>query len=105
MYLIFRDTNREVITEKPHDSQLIAMIVSQSLGKFHFDIAEIDLRGDVESCNFYEKVSDTKVRRVSTCGGAIAWNIYRNLAQEFPEINFHFRVMPPPGPLFEDTDG
>lgn len=91
MYLIFRDSNRDVICEKTKDSPLIATIVRHYLGNIHFYVVEIDLRGDIETCNLYEKVSDEKVRRVSTCGGAVAWAIYQKLAQEFQEINFHFR--------------
>lgn len=104
MYLIYRDTNRDVVCEKTNDSVLIATIVRHYLGNIHFYIVEIDLRGDIETCNLYEKVSDEKVRRVSTCGGAVAWAIYQKLAQEFQEINFHFRQRSPSGPLFSEGE-
>lgn len=51
------------------------------------DLVWIDLRGDVETIVVFEI---SKNHQIGSMGGAIAWNIYRQLAELVPAVNFHF---------------
>lgn len=90
MRIIYTDTS------KTHDIQLsvdqgddIYYIVQKyayekSLG---FDVVHIDLRS--ESVEVVECFQSDSKHRVLSFGGAIAWNIYRQIASILPEINYH----------------
>lgn len=65
--------------------------------EFHdFDLMHIDLRDEsIEQVYCYRKVDSVITQghiagaRVCSFGGAIAWNIYRQIAEIWPEINYH----------------
>ena len=65
--------------------------------EFHeFDLMHIDLRDEsCEHVHCYRKEDSIMTpdhiagARVCSFGGAIAWNIYRQIAEVWPEINYH----------------
>ena len=59
----------------------------------HFDLLHIDLRS--ESCEEVLCYDLARSTRVCIFGGAAAWEIYRQVAAIFPQINYHLTGRPP----------
>ncbi len=94
MTILYTDRARTVRVDADDRAELVRSICNRHLfGDNWFDIVHIDLRGDIEACTMFDAASQ---RQVCSMGGAHAWHVYRDLAEQFDEINFHFRPIVKP---------
>ena len=97
MTILYTDGTRKVTVHADDRAELVRSICNRYLfGDTFFDIVHIDLRGDIEAVYMFQVAAQ---RQVCSMGGAHAWGVYRDLAEHFDEINFHFRpVIKPAAP-------
>lgn len=89
MTILYTDTRHQHRIECAEIAPLIIDICNRFLlAPTWFDIVHIDLRGDIEAVSFFDVKNQC---RVAMLGGAGAWKVYELLAEQFPEINHHFR--------------
>lgn len=96
--ILYTDTRHNTRIEVPLTllGQVLAITQQHAVFACDFDLIHIDLRGDVEAADFYIIQSlDGDGKRVASIGGALAWGLYVNLAQLFPEIGHHLRFYNP----------
>lgn len=96
MTILYTDTRNQHRIECAEIAPLIIDICNRFLMMATwFDIVHIDLRGDIEGVSFFDVKNQS---RVASLGGASAWKCYELLAEQFPEINHHFRTPEPAKP-------
>lgn len=92
MTILYTDTQHTHRVHCDAEAELVRHICQQYMFQpDFFDIVHIDLTGDVEGCDFYDTAAK---RRVASMCGALAWTVYRLLAEQFPQLNHHFRQPP-----------
>lgn len=96
MTILYTDQRNTHRIDADAKAELVRHICNRGLfGETWFDIVHIDLRGDIEAVTMFDTA---RGRQVIGLGGAHAWKCYERLAEEFPEINHHFRQPPSPPP-------
>lgn len=79
----------EVLCDEIQSTCIVGIVKKYMLHPTHFDFMHIDLRDEsIEEVSCWNRAAGN-AHAVCQFGGAIAWNIYRQTAEIWPEIKYH----------------